>query len=240
MTSEPQTGRDTALPTEAVWLTRWQDALNGLASDAATCHSCRVRLFFLFLALITTGGFALAQGGLQRTNEDKILNWDLEKTFDTNQSAPFRRSHGTFAAKGAQAKGFYIPQKVGLKEHRTREFAGTKNAWAGDFRFSTKEANTKGKYEIPNAGKPAETKTMAVGDARESRKSMPTRELVDADRTYLGKERQKLNRTLNPNEAADWRSSAGVAYTDKTVEMHGGIKELKTIEDVKALLNTSK
>jgi hypothetical protein len=107
----------------------------------------------------------------------------------------------------------------------TRDFYGSKSALAAEKSFGTTEANTRGKYTIPNADKPAATKTAATSDARESGIAAATRELPSAHRPYLGKESEKVHTALDQTNLPKVSN-----------ELH----ELKTIEDVRELLNKNK
>lgn len=146
-------------------------------------------------------------------------NPDPNREFNMGQLSTFNRTSG-FNTKAARSDTFYLQQKFQPKSYEARGFE-TKS-WAGNFKFSTKEASTKGKYEVPNAAKAADTKTAAVKDARESGKTMATRDLPDGSRPYLGKEAQKMKDALDPA---------------KLPKISNDMRELKTIEDVKALLN---
>jgi hypothetical protein len=122
-------------------------------------------------------------------------------------------------------KDFYFTQKTSTKEYGTHGFSGSKSTWFGDFQFSTKDASSKGRYEIPNAEKKADTKTMAVADAREQDKAMATSSFANADRPYLGREAGRVHKPLPPNRAP-------VGWT-------GDLKPM-TIDDVRTLLNKNK
>ena len=148
---------------------------------------------------------------------------DPNKTFNMGSGSSMPGVGGSFSTKVARSEGFYIQQKFSPKSYDAKAFE-TK-AWSGRIAFSTKEAATKGKYEMPNVTKPADTKTAAVKDAREGSKTMATRDLPDGSRPYLGKEATKMAKPLDPNN-----------IPKITNEMH----ELKTIEDVKALLNKNR
>ncbi len=148
-------------------------------------------------------------------------NPDTDRAFHLDQLTPFSRSKSTFDSKTARSDTFYFQQKYSPKTYDARAFE-TKGWWAGNFKFSTNTAATKGKYEIPNAGKTTGTKSAPVKDARESGKTMATRDLPDGSRPYLGKEAQKMKTPLDP---------------DNLPKITNEMRELKTVEDVKALLN---
>jgi len=149
-------------------------------------------------------------------------NPDLGREFDVNQSSSFGRSNGTYRTNSARTgESFYFQQKFQPKGYDAKDFK-TKGWWAGDFKFSTKDAAAKGKYEIPNVNQATATKTNPVKDARESGKIATTRDLPDGGRAYLGKEAQKMKTPLDPMNLP---------------KITNDMRELKTIEDVKALLN---
>lgn len=153
-------------------------------------------------------------------SESVVGTPDMNRSFHLEQLSPFGRST-TFQTKAARSDTFYLHQKFSPKAYDARAFE-TKGWWAGNFKFSTKDAAAKGRYEIPNATKTTDTKTAAVKDARESGKTMSVRDLPDGSRPYLGREAEKMKKPLDPNN-----------IPKITNEMH----ELKTIEDVKNLLN---
>jgi hypothetical protein len=142
---------------------------------------------------------------------------DPNKEFHLEQLAPL--SHKTpFASKTANIDGFYIQQKFQPKGYGTRDFAA--KSWSGNFQFSTKPASTKG-YET----KDAPTKSAPVKDAHDAGKTAETRALPDGERPYLGREATKMKKPLDPNN-----------LPKITNELH----ELKTVEDIKELLNKNK
>ena len=149
---------------------------------------------------------------------------DMAREFDLEQTSPFRHSPGTFhSSKKAAAKEFQYVQKVAPKDYRTRDFRA-KSAWMGDLKFATKNASAKGKYTLRGADKQAPVKSARTKDARESGKTAATREMPGANRPYLGPEAAKVHTSIDPNHPPRWTNE---------------LKELKTIDDVKELLNTN-
>jgi hypothetical protein len=148
---------------------------------------------------------------------------DLSREFAMEQLNPWGRAN-SFQTKSARSDTFYFQQKYQPKAYDARAFKA-KDWWGGDFKFSTKAAGTTGKYEVPKIGTAVDTPTKAVKDAQEAGKSMSTRDLPDGSRPYLGKEAQKMQKPLDPTN-----------LPKITNEMH----ELKTIEDVKELLNKNR
>lgn len=157
---------------------------------------------------------------------DRLMRPNMEKPFDTAQAA----SGGgrSFGAKSARSKSFGFEQKFSAGEFRSKEFSGSKSAWMGNFKFSSKEANTRGKYEVPNAGRQVNTKTMPVVDAREGSKAMPTREFA-GQRPYLKR---------GPSQ--DRFDREGTTPMDNRPVGWSGTLQPMTIDDVRELLNKNK
>jgi hypothetical protein len=174
------------------------------------------------------------EAGSQRGAE--VIQYDPEKTFD-----PSRSGVGTvrpyLATKGAKTKEFQS-REARVETFRTRDFASSKSA-AAQKKYATDDANTRGKYVIPNTGKEASTKTAATKEAWDAQKKAPARELADARRPYLGPESKKLGTAIEPKELANWRNGEGVVYTDGVVEKISTFKQL-SIDDVRELLNKNK
>jgi hypothetical protein len=134
-------------------------------------------------------------------------------------------------------KAFQFDQKYSPKEFVIHDFAGSKSATLGKSEFTTKVANTKGKFDIPNAEKvystkAAEQKTMPVKAYAENDKKMPTREFA-GQRPYLkhsmgaggGRDHMADKPGESPNMAAGWSGN----------DVHP-----MTIDDIRTLLNKNK
>jgi hypothetical protein len=182
-----------------------------------------VRSFLCFAVSLTLG--ALASGQQQeKTLEERLLaKPDPSKVFNLQQGATYFGSQA-FRTDKARVKDFYFTQKQSPKGYATTEFNGSKGTWFGDFHFSTKEAPAKGKHEIPNATKKADTKTMPVTGAREREKSMAVASFEKGQRSYLGPEAERLHRLLPYDRPVGWT---------------GDLKPM-TIDDVRTLLNKNK
>lgn len=179
---------------------------------------------FLLVALVGAGS-AVGQEQERKIKERTInqrFSDDRNLTFDVRQGSSFAKRE--FQTGNARVKDFYFTQRFAPKEYATGAYAGTKGTWFGDFKFSTGQAPTKGKYEIPNATTKAATKTMAVNDARESDKTMPTEGYAKRDRSYLGPEAKRLRRTVPADKPVGWT---------------GDLRPM-TIDDVRELLNKNK
>jgi len=182
-----------------------------------------VRSFLCFAFSISF--VTLASGQQQeKTLEERLLSKpDPTKVFDLRQGSTYFGKQA-FPTDKARVKDFYFTQKQSPKSFATTEFSGSKGTWFGDFHFSTKEASPKGKYEIPNAAKKADTKTMPVVDARERDKLMATSSYENGKRSYLGPEAERLHLSLPADRAVGWT---------------GDLKPM-TIDDVRTLLNKNK
>lgn len=201
-----------------------------LASDRRAWQRSHVRPAPIFAALLLLATFAVAQQQ-ERTLLERIENPDQTLEFDVTKASSFSgRSARSRAA--AQSKGFQFDQKVQPKSFDTRAFNSSKTAWQGDFKFATKEANTKGRYQIRDGDKKAETKEAAVKTARESEKTMATRELHDGKRPFLnrGRSQDEINAAGTEAPTLDGK------FKNK---WQGDLKQL-TIDDIRELLNKNK
>lgn len=181
-----------------------------------------VRCFAILVIAMGISGFASAQEQ-EKTLEQRLLGKpDITKAFDLRQGSTFGRQ--SFRTDKARVKEFYFTQKMSPKDYATRDFNGSKGTWFGDFRFTTQEAGSKGKYEIPNAAKKADTKTMPVADAREHDKLMATSPFAKGKRSYLGPEADRVHRAVPADKPVGWT---------------GDLKPM-TIDDVRTLLNKNK
>jgi hypothetical protein len=181
---------------------------------------------------------ALTYGQVQSEGWAEVLYPSESKVFDVNRA--IRGSSHSASTARAQTKEFYFDQKVRLEGYRTRGFWGSKDSTLRDAKFATIDANTRGKYEIPNARKKAETKSAAVKDAREANDTLATRNLPGGDREYLGPESKKVRRAVDPKVLANSHSGGtSVSSTGGTVEVGGTLRQL-SIDDVREILNKNK
>jgi hypothetical protein len=181
---------------------------------------------------------ALTYGEVQSEGWADLLIPNESKTFDVNRA--IRGSSQTVSTGKAQTKEFYFDQKVRPQGFRTRAFWGSKDSALHDAKFATIDASTRGKYEIPNARKKADTKSAAVKEAREANDKLATRNLPGGNREYLGPESKKIHRAVDPKVLAN-AQSAGTSINSSggTVEIGGTLRQL-SIDDVRAILNKNK
>ncbi len=151
----------------------------------------------------------------ERKLEERIMKPDMTKGVrEQNKSFNQYRTFESGTGGSGAVRDFHYVQKVSPKGFETKGFA-TKNHWAGDFKFATTEANTKGRYAIPNATAEYDTKPMKVKDARESEKT------YDA-RTYDAN-------TFTPD-----------AKSQKLLDARYANQKPKTIDEIRELLNKNK
>ena len=145
---------------------------------------------------------------------------DPNKTFDPHKTPGF--GSRSFSAKGSQVKDFQYADRVQSGAFRTRDFVGSKTARVADAQYATASARTK---DFAGATKAVDTKSAATKDAREAGRTVATREVPGGKRTYLGPEAERVKRPLD--QTALPRTS-------------DDLRELKTVEDIRELLNKNK
>lgn len=144
--------------------------------------------------MITLVLLSVGPSGSAQEQERKLLerldkpNMELKNSFQ-DKAFGGGKSYG---ARNAHVKEFYVPERYAPKSFQTRSFAA-KSHHAGDLKYATGEASTKGRYSIPNATKKAETKTLAVKDAREAGKTVETREMETSASQMRGKSQALLD-----------------------------------------------
>lgn len=176
-------------------------------------------------ALLCLGGVAGAQEQESRINQ--ILKPDLGRAFDLTKEKKFgSKGYENQNGRFSQIKSAYMPQRFQAKDYLTGSFHNEKSFWMGDFKYSVNEANTKSRFSFLLPGKTYGTKDVPTkafshqGTYRDSAVTSPTRD-------FRGKERDKFKSHLTPEQAAN------NGY-------RGDLVELKSIDDVRALLNKSK
>jgi len=184
----------------------------------------------LFLLLMLGGALCLGSAAQAQQQEEKInriLRPDENKSFDTSLQKKF----GTTGFNSSTGKTIVVKKVPESRPYNIKNFlAGTfhseKSFWMGDFKYSgTSEANTQPRHlftlpEKSYSAKPVAMKSATGWDKKYDAASVPTRD-------FRGKERAKLNVPLTPEQAAN------NGY-------QGELTELKSIDDVRALLNKSK
>jgi len=183
----------------------------------------------VLLPLLFAGGLCLggaAQAQEQESRMDKIIKPDLSRSFDVNMSKSFgSKAFDSKGSRNIELKSVSWPKKFDAKEFLTGNFKGNKQFWMGDFKYGTAEANMTPRSQLVLPKNADASKSAPVKSARENQQRYVTGTVPTRD--FRGKEREKLNTSLTPQQAAD------NGY-------RGGLTELKSIDDVRALLNKSK
>ncbi len=154
------------------------------------------------------------------------------------------RQEKEFAGSGKTAR---------TKPFQAMEFKGEKESWFAKLNFLSKPAATRGKYEVPNLNKTIESKDADVKEARDAQKRVETREMA-GNRPFLGKEYDRMKKPLDPQKLPMGASASvepgsieGPARSPDTGRyevsertLNSGLKEIKTVEDVRELLNKNR
>jgi hypothetical protein len=144
---------------------------------------------------------------------------DPHKSFDPQKTPGFGARK--FQATGSQVKEFHFAQRAQATGFRTQDFTGGKSARFAKAQYVTADARTKD-YAGPNAARAYGTKTAPTEEAREASKTMATRALPGGHREYRGPEADKVKKPLDLN------------YQPRITN---DLREMKTIEDIRELLN---
>jgi hypothetical protein len=172
-------------------------------------------------------GRAVAQEQ-ERKLMDRLTRPNVNLAYDTTQST-FGRPAAFGKVKGAKTKDFGGSKAFSSREYVAKAYGDReKRSWISSLFFSTKNANTKGKYEIPNAAEKYDAKTAPTKDAREAAKSMDTTAYAATDLQYL--KRSRFDTSLK--EAPPQGGKTPLGYTGSLQPM--------TIDDVRELLNKNK
>lgn len=169
--------------------------------------------------------------------EAKLLNWDTKKEFNLNSlnfsTGKTVKSKSFIDNHQVGMKEFQFDQKFAAKTFNSHEYGGAKSAWMGNMKFSTKEANAKGKYQIPNLdAKAAGSKSSPVKEYVDSGKKMSTKQYAD-QRPYL------KHATGAAGGVDHFVDSNPLDPGRQTMGWTGGLDKM-TIDDIRTLLNKNK
>jgi len=165
-----------------------------------------------------------AEKPVGRTMLQRFGPIDQGLAFDTRQGAV--NGGQTFSTRVAQAPLFQYEQHVTPSKFETREAVQPRSSWLSKLKFWAKDANAKPSHEVPNVSQQVGTKTAPVKEARDAGKIAAVRDLPGGDRTYLGPEHAKLDRSVDPTKPLPgWA---------------GGKLDTLTLEQVRELLNKNK
>ncbi|MEI6562317.1 MAG: hypothetical protein WCO68_09575 [Verrucomicrobiota bacterium] len=184
----------------------------------------------LFLLLMLGGALCLgsaAQAQMQEEKINRILRPDESKSFDLSVQKKFGTTgFSSSTGKVIEAKTVTESRQYSIKNFLAGAFRSDKSFWMGDFKYSsTSEASTQPRHLFTLPEKNYNAKTVAMKSATGWEKKYDAANVPTRD--FRGKEREKLNVPLTPEQAAN------NGY-------RGDLSELKSIDDVRALLNKSK
>ena len=152
---------------------------------------------------------------------DRIERPNMSLDFGAQQRAFFGAK--TFQQGGkARVKDFQYAEKFKAKNFLTGAFSGQKGAWMGDFKYKTSEADTEGAGATKRIVKAHDTKEMPVKSSRDANKDYSTGTYATRTSGFKGKSQEKID--LEGPQAV-------------TNIQDGTFTELKTIDDIRNLLN---
>lgn len=161
-----------------------------------------------------------------------------ERIMRPNMSMEYNLENSTLGGvdRKAPTKSASVRKFDGLKPFESRSFsskayAGTKSSWLKDEKYAVGSAETKGKYEIPNATKKQDTKTVPVTTSRDSTKAVAVNSSREANQQFFGRGRSQDRMDSVKGSPGEKALSAGG---------YGGDLKQLTIDDIRDLLNKSK
>ena len=179
-----------------------------------------------FILLLSCAGLRAQEQEADISKKLQSRNANLASTLFQNKSFT---GDGSFNGAGkANVKSFYFSQLFHPKFLSTQSFLGTKDHWAGDFKYRTDQAYI-GHNIIPNATKDYGTKTSETKPARESNKESATNTYANT-REYRGQGRSQDRLTREGPNALQGAVPLG---------MQGNLHPM-TIAEVRELLNKNK
>ncbi len=167
----------------------------------------------------------IERGEVNSVRGAEVLVVDPTKTF--NPSAMRSAGGRELVTPTARTSEFHFEDRVRAKSFASRDFA-TKGAWMSGTTYETKEAPVKTSWF---ARLTARTKSYAPKETTEGQKTVAVRALPDGDRSFIGKGRRQADYdTKGPKAQAFGSVDGGQSY-------EGDLREIKTIEDIRSLLN---
>ncbi len=160
----------------------------------------------------------------ERSLLERIEKPDMTLSFGA-QKTEFHGAKDFSGGKGARVKSFYSPAKFRAKDYMTGSYADRTGPWRGDFTYNTKSANTDGRGWTQRAVREHRTKDVAVKDSRDANRNYRTAEHSSANRSsgFKGKSQDKID-IYGPQSVL-------------SIPSDSGFQELRTIDDIRNLLN---
>ena len=167
----------------------------------------------------------IERGEVNSMRGAEVLVIDPTKTF--NPSVMRSAGGRELGMPTARTGEFHFEDRVRTKSFAARGFA-TKEAWMNGATYETKEAPVKTSWF---ARLTAPTKSYATKETTEGQKTVAVRALPEGDRAFIGKGRRQADYDAKGPKAQAFGSvDGGQSYA-------GDLREIKTIEDIRSLLN---
>ncbi len=167
----------------------------------------------------------IARGEVNSLRGAEVMVVDPTKTF--NPSVMRSAGGRELGMPTARTNEFHFEDRVRTKPFASRDFA-TKQAWMSGAKFEAKEAPVKTSWLSRLA---ARTKGYDTKAATGVQKAVAVRALPGGDRAFIAKGRRQADYdTHGPGAQALGVVDGGQSYS-------GDLRELKTIEDIRSLLN---
>jgi hypothetical protein len=181
------------------------------------------RFVSLTVLLLSTAVFVCPAAAQEQERKllDRIERPNMSLDFGAQQKE-FFGSKGFQGSSKARVKDFQYAEKFKAKDFLTGAYAGQKGAWMGDFKYKTSEADTTGRGMTKKIVKTHDTKEMPVKTSRDANKDYSTETYATRPTNFKGKSQDKI----------DIQGPQAV-----TSIQDGSFTELKTIDDIRNLLN---
>ncbi len=183
---------------------------------------------FASLALLF-GVFGFARPGLAQEQEQKLMSRILRPNMNLEFKAKDFQATRSYEGKNARARMFPFLSKFWTKDFRqTRHFSGQSGGFMDLRQIDAKEADTKGHDMVRQIVREHSTKAAAVKASWDADKKYDNG--GEAGRTYAART------TTFKGRSQDKMDKEGPAALN-TIQQGGTFTQLKTVEDIRNLLN---
>ncbi|HWL54172.1 MAG TPA: hypothetical protein VNQ90_17150 [Chthoniobacteraceae bacterium] len=191
-----------------------------------TATSVALTLALGWLLLVAIAPRAIAQEQ-ERKLMDRIMEPDMTLDFTVNRSEFFKEGSTNHKAyynpRSAATKEFHFIKDFNAKSFSTRDYYDNKGYARSDATFKTDAANLSQTESLRRAIRDYQTKDVTVKTAHDAHKTNAVKEYATTETRFRGRAQDQIDRE-------------GVAAQSK-VGYHGNLHELKTIDDIRELLN---
>jgi len=161
---------------------------------------------------------------------NRLLRPNQELEF-SGFSRSFNNQKAFYGSRKANVNAFYFKERFQAENYLTGAYHGQQNYWRGDFRYRTKEANTGRSENVRRMEREFATREMETSkDNRTSRDAVKAVRDSGKDSRLAGKSTAVKGRS---QVRLDEEGLAGQRKTGWT----GDLTEIKTVEDIRNLLN---